>query len=102
MAEFKIGDRARVNDKPGWVDGGYKTAGWEGRIVEVMKNPAGWVLMKADKTGYAMLFNVKELEKLPPGAQAEEILEHDGVLGFVDALQRKTKGKVGVDVNLDS
>jgi hypothetical protein len=102
MAEFKVGDRARVNDKPGWVDGGYKIAGWEGKIVEVMKNPAGWVLMKADKTGYAMLFNVKELDKVPAGAQAEEISEHDGVLGFVDALQQKTKGKTGVQVNLDS
>jgi hypothetical protein len=102
MAEFSVGDRVKVNDKPGWVDGGYKIAGWEGRIVEVMKNPAGWVLMKADKTGYAMLFNEKELEKIPPGTQTAEISKHDGVQGFIDALQQKTKGKTGVDVNLDS
>jgi hypothetical protein len=99
MAIFSVGDRAKVIDKPGWPDGGYKLTGWEGRIVEVLENPAGWVLMKADQTGYRMLFHEKELE---PVTKVEQIPEHDGVLGFVDALQQKTKGKIGVDVNLDS
>jgi hypothetical protein len=39
---------------------------------------------------------------LEPVTKVEQIPEHDGVLGFVDALQQKTKGKTGVDVNLDS
>ncbi len=99
MAKFSIGDRAKVLDKPGWLEGGYKIAGWEGRIVEVFENPAGRVLMRADKTGYDMLFHEKELE---PVTKAEQLSAHDGVLGFVDALQQKTKGKIGVDVNLDS
>jgi len=48
--------------------------------------------MKADQTGYRMLFHEKELE---PVTKVEQIPEHDGVLGFVDALQQKTKGKTG-------
>ncbi len=96
MAKFNVGDRVKVLDKPGWPDGGYKIANWEGRIVEVMENPAGYVLMKADKTGYNMMFHEKELEQL----QVEQISDHDGTLGFIDALQQKTKGK-SVDVRLD-
>jgi hypothetical protein len=63
MPKFEVGDRAKVLDKPGWPDGGYKIANWEGRIVEVIENPAGYVIMKADKTGYNMMFHEKELEK---------------------------------------
>ena len=64
MPKFIIGDRAKVLDKRGWPDGGYKLANWEGTIVEVIENPSGYVLMKADKTGYKMLFHEKELEQL--------------------------------------
>ncbi|MGP8080321.1 MAG: hypothetical protein ACLPVI_07400 [Dehalococcoidales bacterium] len=64
MAELKIGDRVKILDKPGWPDGGYKIANWEGTIVEVIKDPAGYILMKADKTGYNMMFHEKELEKI--------------------------------------
>ena len=63
MADFKVGDRARVNDRPGWP-GGYKIADWEGEIVEVKEDPAGYVIMRADKTGYDMAFPDHELEKM--------------------------------------
>ena len=99
MAKFNVGGRVKVLDKPNWPDGGYKIANWEGKIVEVMENPAGYVLMKADKTGYDMMFHEKELEQLQH--EADQILEHDGTLGFIDALQQKTKGNPSVDVRLD-
>ena len=83
MPIFNVGDRVKVLDKPNWPDGGYKIGNWEGTIVEVEENPAGYVLMKADKTGYNMLFHEKELELLQP----EQISVHDGTLGFIDALQ---------------
>jgi hypothetical protein len=54
-------------------------------------------MMKADKTGYNMLFHEKELELI----QIEQIYDHDGTLGFIDALQKKTKGNPSVDVRLD-
>ena len=73
MAKFKVGNRVKAMDKPNWPDGGYKIANWEGTIVEVGENPAGYVLMKADKTGYNMLFHEKELELLQP----EQISGHD-------------------------
>ena len=103
MAKFNVGDRVKVLDKPNWPDGGYKIANWEGKIVEVMENPAGYVLMKADKTGYNMMFHEKELEqtKLTGHNSSDQISDHDGTLGFIDALQQKTKGK-SVDVRLDS
>ncbi len=63
MDEFKVGDKARVKDRPGWP-GGYKLAGWEGEIVEVKEDPKGWVIMKADKTGYDMAFPEAELDKI--------------------------------------
>ena len=64
MAELSVGDRVKVLDKPGWPDGGYKLANWEGKIAAVINDPAGYVLMKADKTGYNMMFHEKELEKI--------------------------------------
>jgi hypothetical protein len=97
MAKFSIGDRVKVLDKPNWPDGGYKIANWEGTIVQVVEDPAGYVMMKADKTGYDMMFHEKELELLQP----EQISDHDGTLGFIDALQQKTKGNPSVDVRLD-
>ena len=63
MPEFKVSDRAKVLDRPGWP-GGYKIANWEGVIVEVKEDPAGYVVMKADKTGYNMAFPEHELEKI--------------------------------------
>jgi len=97
MAKFKVGNRVKVLDKPNWPDGGYKIANWEGTIVEVEENPAGYVLMKVDKTGYNMLFHEKELELLQP----EQISDRDGTSGLIDALQQKTKGNPSVDVRLD-
>jgi hypothetical protein len=63
MSKFNVGDRVKVLDKQNWP-GGYEIANWEGTITEVKKDPAGWVLMKADKTGYNMAFYELELEKL--------------------------------------
>ncbi len=63
MSELKVGDRVKVKDRPGWP-GGYQIANWEGEIVEVKKDPAGYVIMKADQTGYNMAFPENELEKV--------------------------------------
>ncbi len=60
---FSVGDRARVLDRPGW-SGGYEVAHWEGEIVEIKEDPEGYVIMKADKTGYNMAFNENELERI--------------------------------------
>jgi hypothetical protein len=100
MAKFKVGDRTKVLDRPNWP-GGYKIANWEGKIVEVEEDPTGYVIMKADKTGYNMMFHEKELDQLQTGENDEQISDQDGTLGFLDALQRKTKGKSSVDVSLD-
>jgi hypothetical protein len=97
MAKFVVGDRVKVLDKPNWPDGGYKIGNWEGTIIQVVEDPADYVMMKADKTGYDMLFHEKELELFQP----EQISDHDGTLGFIDALQQKTKGNPSVDVRLD-
>ncbi len=63
MGEFKVGDKVKVKDRPGWP-GGYKIAGWTGEIVEVKDDPKGWVIMRADKTGYNMAFPEHELERI--------------------------------------
>jgi hypothetical protein len=36
-----------------------------------------------------------------PDKKTGQISDHDGTLGFVDALQQKTKGKSSVNVKLD-
>jgi len=63
MAKFAVGDKAKVMDRPGWP-GGYKIANWTGTIVEVKENPVGYVIMKAERTGYDMAFPENELEKV--------------------------------------
>jgi hypothetical protein len=98
MAKFNVGDRVKVSDKPNWPDGGYKIGNWEGTIVQVVEDPAGYVMMKADKTGYDMMFHEKELELL----HSDQISDHDGTSGLIDALQQKTKGNPSVDVTLDT
>ena len=62
MAKFNVGDKVKVMDRPGWP-GGYKIANWTGTIVEVKEDPVGYVIMKADRTGYNMAFPENELEK---------------------------------------
>ena len=59
MAELNTGDRIRVKQRPD-----YTLSGWEGEIVEVKEDPKGWVIIRADKTGYRMAFPESELEKL--------------------------------------
>lgn len=63
MPGLNIGDRVKVKDRPGWP-GGYKIAGWEGEIVEVKTDPEGYVVVKADKTGYNMAFPEHDLEQI--------------------------------------
>ena len=64
MAEFKVVDRVKALDKPNWPDGGYKVGNWEGSSIQIVEDPAGYVTVKADATGYNMLFHEKELEKI--------------------------------------
>ena len=59
MGELKIGDRIRVKERPD-----YTLSGWEGEVVEVKEDPKGWMIIKADKTGYRMAFPDSELEKI--------------------------------------
>lgn len=59
MPELKTGDRVRVKERPN-----YTLSGWEGEVVEVKEDPKGWIIIKADKTGYRMAFPETELEKL--------------------------------------
>jgi hypothetical protein len=59
MGELKIGDRVRVKDRPN-----YTLSGWEGEVVEVKEDPKGWIIIKADKTGYRMAFPESQLAKL--------------------------------------
>jgi hypothetical protein len=63
VAKFQVGDKVKVLDRPGWP-GGYKIANMSGKIVEVKDDPAGYVVMKAEKTGYNMAFPDFELEKI--------------------------------------
>jgi len=63
MPQLQVDDRVKVKDRPGWP-GGYTIANWESEIVEVKDNPAGYVVMKADKTGYNMAFPEHEVEKI--------------------------------------
>ncbi len=63
MSQFKVGDRVKVKDRPGWP-GGYTIANWEGEVIEVKADPAGYVIMKADRSGYGMAFPEYELEKV--------------------------------------
>ena len=59
MADLKTGDRVRVKDRPT-----YTLSGWEGEVVEVKEDPKGWIIVKADKTGYRMAFPESQLQKL--------------------------------------
>jgi hypothetical protein len=44
--------------------------------------------------------NKSKVVKTRRGKKADQILEHDGTLGFIDALKQKAKGK-SLDVRLD-
>lgn len=55
---FKCGDKVRVKDRPN-----YTISGWTGEVVEVKDDPNGWIIVKADKTGYRMAFPESELEQ---------------------------------------
>lgn len=57
--EFKSGDKVRVKDRPN-----YTVSGWTGEVVDVKEDPKGWIVIKADKTGYRMAFPESELEQV--------------------------------------
>jgi len=59
MAELQIGDRVRVREKTN-----YTLSGWEGEVLEIKVDPQGWIIVKADKTGYRMAFPESELDKI--------------------------------------
>jgi hypothetical protein len=59
MADLNVGDRVRVKQRPN-----YTLSGWEGEVVDVKEDPKGWIIIKADKTGYRMAFPETELEKI--------------------------------------
>lgn len=59
MADLNVGDRIRVKQRPN-----YTLSGWEGEVVDVKEDPKGWIIIKADKTGYRMAFPETELEKI--------------------------------------
>ena len=63
VSRFKACDRVMVNDRMGWP-GGYQIANWEGIMVEVKKDPAGYVITRADNTGYDMAWPEDELDKI--------------------------------------
>ena len=63
MAEFKAGDRAKVKGYTA-MEGVNSIAGWEGVIVEVRDDPAGYVILKVGETGYNMGFQEDALEKV--------------------------------------
>jgi hypothetical protein len=58
MAELNVGDKVRVKERPN-----YTLSGWQGEVVEVKEDPKGWIIIKADRTGYRMAFPETELEK---------------------------------------
>jgi hypothetical protein len=62
MAKFSLGDKVVVLDRPGWP-GGYRIANMTGTVTEVKINPPGYIIIKADTTGYNMAFHENELEK---------------------------------------
>ena len=57
--EFKSGDKVKVKDRPN-----YTISGWTGEVVEVKEDPKGWIVIKADRTGYRMAFPESELEQV--------------------------------------
>ena len=59
MAELAIGDKVRVGERTN-----YTLSGWVGEVVEVKEDPKGWIIMKAERTGYNMAFPESELEKV--------------------------------------
>lgn len=59
MSEVNVGDKVKVKERPQ-----YTLSGWTGEVVEVKEDPKGWVIIKADKTGYRMAFPLSELEKI--------------------------------------
>lgn len=59
MGELQKGDRIRIKEKLGC-----KVSGWKGEVIEVKEDPSGWLVVKADQTGYDMAFPENEVEKI--------------------------------------
>jgi acyl dehydratase len=68
MAEFQVGDRVRVKDRPEWP-GRYKLTGAEGSITR-LQEPAGYVMVRVERTeasvipGTTLVFRSDAVEKI--------------------------------------
>jgi ribosomal protein L19 len=68
MAEFQVGDRVRVKDRPEWP-GRYKLTGSEGSITR-LQEPAGYVMVRVERTeasvipGTTLVFRSDAVEKI--------------------------------------
>jgi hypothetical protein len=104
MYKFEVGAIVKVLDKPNWPDGGYQISNWEGTVVQIIEDPARYVMMKADKTGYDMLFHKKETEKInwltiKPRKRCTEILINRKELVLIrgDITEQTTDAIVNVE-----
>ena len=61
------------------------------------------IIIHASGSHLDIELNIPWSEPLKPdnSDQAEQISDHDGTMGFIDMLQKKTKGKPSVDIRLD-
>ena len=71
MAALKMGDKVRIKPRQDWyLPSGYKPAGAEGKVVELIEEPAGYVMVALDKdvTGIdkhvPLAFRIEALEKI--------------------------------------
>ena len=71
MDGLKEGDRVRIKERPDWpLPTGYKLANEEGRVVEVVEEPEGYVtiLLDNDVTGIdksiPLAFRLEAVEKV--------------------------------------
>ena len=71
MAEIRVGDRVRVQDRPEWPSPpGYRLANLEGQVNQV-REEAGFVMLRVEKTtvdvlepGTSMVFRIEAVERV--------------------------------------
>ena len=71
MIDIKEGDRVRIKDRPDWpLPAGYQPANVEGKVFEVIDEPAGYVTVLLDQnvtgidTGIPLAFRIEAVEKI--------------------------------------
>jgi hypothetical protein len=71
MTDFKEGDKIRIKDKSDWpLPTAYKLANVQGKVVEIIKEPEGYikVLLDQNPTGIdpsvPLAFRVEAVEKI--------------------------------------